>query len=343
MVQSGHNVAVAFALNIAAGFATIVGGTVVFHKRLVHLANPMSLAIALGVSAGVMLFISLVEIFGESVKLLTRGIQTKPMKLQTAAGHGWLAATGCFAAGIVLIYLIDWIVHKIAPEHEHTEMENMEIMRKSIDQLDDETNSTMDQLVDQCAGVEGDSDFVARDNENELQSRIRKPSGYYFEMDETSRHNLQRMGLLSALAIGIHNIPEGVATYVGALQNSSVGFSLAIGIGLHNIPEGIAVAAPIYFATGSRWRGITWCTISAAAEPFGGFIAWLAIGKGMDPISEGIMYGLVCGIMVCISVKELLPTAYKFAGGQTQLVSAGVFFGMFIMLISLMLFAYAGV
>lgn len=345
MVQSGHSVAVAFALNIAAGFATIVGGTVVFHKRLVHLANPVSLAIALGVSAGVMVFISLAEIFGESVQLLAKGIQTKDMKPKTAKGHAWLAATGCFAAGIVLIYLIDWIVHKIAPEHEQTEMENMEIIRKSIDQLDDETNSTLDQLADQCAGIEADNDAcIASDHELGLQSPMRKqPSRCYFKIDEPSRRNLQRMGLLSALAIGIHNIPEGVATYVGALQNSSVGFSLAIGIGLHNIPEGIAVAAPIYFATGSRWRGIIWCAVSAAAEPLGGLIAWLAIGKGMDPVSEGIMYGLVCGIMVCISVKELLPTAYKFAGGQTQLVSAGVFFGMFIMLASLILFAYAGV
>jgi ZIP family zinc transporter len=151
------------------------------------------------------------------------------------------------------------------------------------------------------------------------------------------------MGLLSALALGIHNIPEGIATYVGAIEDSSVGISLAIGIGLHNIPEGIAVAAPIYFATGSRWKGIMWCAISAIAEPFGGFLAWLTIGDGMDPVTEGILFGIVCGIMVCICVKELWPTAYKFAGAKTHYVAFGTFAGMFIMVTSLILFGYAGV
>ncbi|GLE07553.1 hypothetical protein PINS_up018106 [Pythium insidiosum] len=99
-------------------------------------------------------------------------------------------------------------------------------------------------------------------------------------MDEKNRLALTRMGVLSAIAIGLHNFPEGIATYVGAIEDSSVGFALAVGIGIHNIPEGIAVAAPIYFATGSRWRGIMWCAISAAAEPIGGVIAWLAMGDG---------------------------------------------------------------
>ncbi|KAF1789004.1 hypothetical protein GQ600_1961 [Phytophthora cactorum] len=104
MVQSGHAVAVAFALNIAAGAATILGGMVVFSKRLVYLANPLSLAVALSISSGVMMFISLVEIFGESVHLLTEGIQTEDMSEETATGHGWLSATACFALGIALIY-----------------------------------------------------------------------------------------------------------------------------------------------------------------------------------------------------------------------------------------------
>ncbi|GMF22490.1 unnamed protein product [Phytophthora lilii] len=323
MVQTGHAVGVAFALNVAAGFATVLGGMVVFNKHLVHLANPISLAVALSISAGVMMFISLVEIFGESVHLLTEGLKTGEMSEETATGYGWLGATACFAVGIILIYVIDVIVHKISPEHEMTEIDNLEEVRESMDQYESRKNN-------------GGSPAL------ELESQT-PDAGHYIKMDEQSKLALQRMGVLSALAIGIHNLPEGIATYVGAIQNSSVGFSLAVGIGLHNIPEGIAVAAPIYFATGSRWRGIMWCAISACAEPIGGVIAWLAIGDGMDPISEGILFGIVCGIMVCICVKELIPTAYKFAKGRNHIVAFGMFTGMFIMVSSLTLFGYAGV
>eukprot|EP00644_Phytophthora_capsici_P000931 jgi/Phyca11/9893/fgenesh1_pm.PHYCAscaffold_43_\ len=325
MVQTGHAVAVAFALNIAAGAATILGGMVVFNKRLVYLANPLSLAMALSISAGVMLFISLAEIFGESVDLLSQGIKTDDMSEDTAVGHGWLAAACCTAVGIGLIYLIDAVVKMISPEHDHTEIDNLENLQESMAFHDSKENQTIGSPV----------------VELESQTSPNTNTGMYFKMDDTAKKNLQRMGLLSALAIGIHNVPEGIATYVGSIQNSSVGFSLAFGIGLHNIPEGIAVAAPIYFATGSRWRGIMWCVISAVAEPLGGVIAWLAIGDGMDHISEGILYGLVCGIMVCICIKELLPTAFRFAGDKPHLVAISIFFGMFVMITSLTLFVYA--
>lgn len=327
MVSTGDEVSIAFALNIAAGAATILGGTVVFSNRLVHLANPLSLAIALSISSGVMLFISLVEIFSESVHMLTRGIRTELMTEETATGHGWLCATGCFTAGIVLIYIIDLIVHKISPEHEMTEIENLHDVRASLLHFESNKDSSkpMSSIVEA-----GPASCV-------------EPNTHYMKMDEKAKQALQRMGVLSALAIGIHNLPEGIATYVGAVQNSSVGFSLAVGIGLHNIPEGIAVAAPIYFATGSQWRGILWCAISAAAEPVGGVIAWLAIGDGMDAISEGILYGIVCGIMVGICIKELIPTSYKFAKDKSHVVAIGMYTGMLIMVTSLTLFGYAGV
>uniref|UniRef100_M4BUC8 Uncharacterized protein n=2 Tax=Hyaloperonospora arabidopsidis (strain Emoy2) TaxID=559515 RepID=M4BUC8_HYAAE len=326
MIRTGHEVSIAFALNIAAGAATILGGMVVFSKQLVYLANPVSLAVALSVSSGVMMFISFVEIFNESVHLLKEGIQTDTMTEETATGHSWLIATGSFAAGVALIYTIDVIVHKISPDHEMTELENFEDVRDSIRNM--ESSKAAGKVSTPCV-------------ETGL-STTADPTSQFVKMDVNSQRALQRMGVLSALAIGIHNLPEGIATYVGAMQKPSVGCSLAIGIGLHNIPEGIAVAAPIYFATRSRWRGLMWCAISAAAEPVGGIIAWLAIGNGMDPISEGILFGLVSGVMVCICVKELIPTAYKFAKDKTYIVAIGMFAGMFVMMASLTLFGYAG-
>ncbi|KAG7378830.1 Zinc transporter [Phytophthora pseudosyringae] len=297
MVQTGHAVAVAFALNIAAGAATILGGMVVFNKRLVYLANPLSLAVALSVSAGVMLFISLAEIFDESVDSLSQGIKTDDMSEDTALGHGWLAAACCTAVGIALIYLIDVIVKMISPEHDHTEIDNLENFQNSMAFHDSKESQSIATPV-----VELESQTTPNAN-----------TGMYFKMDDMAKKNLQRMGLLSALAIGIHNVPEGIATYAGSIQNSSVGFSLAFGIGLHNIPEGIAVAARSTLPRGAA--GVALC---------------------------GILYGLVCGIMVCICVKELLPTAFRFAGDKTHFVAMGMFFGMFVMITSLTLFGYAG-
>ncbi|KAJ0402387.1 hypothetical protein ATCC90586_010018 [Pythium insidiosum] len=321
-MPDGHSVGVAFALTIGAGAATILGGMVVFSKHLVYLANPLSLAVALSVSAGVMIFISLIEIFGKSRDAFFEGIYKEgnsSVSEITATGHSWLLSTVCFGAGIALIYALDVVVHRLAPEHELTEIENLEQLRESIDQHE--------------ASKEGKSpSFVEAGTPTEQQ----------LKMDEKNRLALTRMGVLSAIAIGLHNFPEGIATYVGAIEDSSVGFALAVGIGIHNIPEGIAVAAPIYFATGSRWRGIMWCAISAAAEPIGGVIAWLAMGDGLNKTSEGVLFGLVCGIMTCICVKELWPTAFKFAKQRTYLVAIGTYAGMFIMVTSLIFFGYAG-
>lgn len=117
-IKTGHIVSIAFAFTFAAGFATVLGGCVIFSKRFVHLANPASLAIALAISVGVMFFISFVEIFGESVQLFTEGIQKKYPTLshKTAHGHGWLLATTCFVGVIIVIYIVDAIVHKISPD-----------------------------------------------------------------------------------------------------------------------------------------------------------------------------------------------------------------------------------
>ena len=144
------------------------------------------------------------------------------------------------------------------------------------------------------------------------------------------------------IAIGIHNIPEGVATYISAVSDLRVGASLAIGIALHNIPEGIAVATPVFFATKNRLKAFLWTFTSALAEPFGAMLAWLIVGDGLDPTVEGVMFGIVCGMMTTISFKELLPNSFKYhPDGHTVIFALLAGFG--IMVLSLILFAYAGV
>ena len=352
MAQLGGNVALAFGLSIAGGLSTCIGGVIIFSRRMVELASPRALSISLSLSAGVMVFISLVGIFGKCVRSYQKGFQSTFLNNDTSScgedgynyinktlegnyrcshcdttceGHAWLATTATFALGGLIIFVMDCIVGVISPDaHEEMEESHINKLRKSP------VRTTDQNLESQCdiEPMECEKKSVNNNCSNELCSRF-------------SKRQLHRSGILTALAIGLHNIPDGVATYVGAIGDTRVGAALAIGIALHNIPEGFAVAAPLYFATGSRIRAFVWTLVSALAEPLGAVFAWLIIGDGLDPFVEGVMFGIVCGMMVTISFKELVPKAIKYySEGNTVIFS--VLFGMAIMAFSMILFAYSG-
>lgn len=128
-----------------------------------------------------------------------------------------------------------------------------------------------------------------------------------------------------------------MATFVAALDDPSVGGALAVAIAIHNIPEGVAVAMPVYYATGSRHKAFGWALISALAEPFGAFLAWLAFGDDFSDTGFAILFGIVGGMMVCIPLKELLPTARKY-DTTDRFVTNSCIVGMLIMAVSLVLF-----
>ncbi len=146
---------------------------------------------------------------------------------------------------------------------------------------------------------------------------------------------MARIGLLSALAIGIHNFPEGMATFAASLADLSLGFSVAIAVAVHNIPEGIAVAVPIYFATHSRAKAFTQSFLSGLAEPAGALLVFLVLMPFMNEIVIGGMLAAVGGVMVFISFDELLPTAKEYGRGHTAII--GVILGMAVMAVSLLL------
>merc|ERR1711977_533003 len=125
--------------------------------------------------------------------------------------------------------------------------------------------------------------------------------------DTTKDKRLESMGMMTALAIGIHNFPEGLATFVATLDDPSVGVSLAIAIAVHNIPEGLCVAMPVYYATGSRLKAFFWAFLSGISEPIGAGIGWAVLYKTMDDSAYGAIFGIVGGMMIHISVKELIP------------------------------------
>ena len=157
------------------------------------------------------------------------------------------------------------------------------------------------------------------------RSRVReKPEG-----------QLARTGLLVALGIGIHNFPEGMATFAGALEDVNLGVAIAVAIAIHNIPEGLAVSAPVYAATGSRGKAFLWSFLSGVAEPLGAGLAGLFLLPFLNEAVLGWLLAIVAGIMVFISFDELVPTSRSF--GQEHLSIGGVFLGMVVMALSLWL------
>ena len=153
------------------------------------------------------------------------------------------------------------------------------------------------------------------------------------EIDQTSR--LMRAGLLIALGIFIHNFPEGMATFVGAMGNVKLGIAIAVAIAIHNIPEGLAVSVPIYAATGSRKKAFVWSFLSGVSEPVGAGIAGLILLPFLTPNLLGWVLAFVAGIMVAISIDELIPIAKSYDIEHTPII--GVIIGMLVMVLSLRL------
>lgn len=157
----------------------------------------------------------------------------------------------------------------------------------------------------------------------------------------SSNPRLLRMGLFTAMAIGIHNFPEGLATFLAALRDPTLGIAIAIAIALHNIPEGISVSVPIYYASGSRRRAFIYSLLSGLAEPIGAGIAYLCLllfagpNAPISPLLMGCLFSGVAGIMVYISLDELLPTSRAYGKGHDSLL--GLVGGMLVMAASLVI------
>ncbi|MCC8194416.1 MAG: zinc transporter ZupT [Deltaproteobacteria bacterium] len=283
-----NSVLLAFGLTAFAGLATGVGALFAF---CVKQANTRFLSASLGFSAGVMLYVSFVEILAKARDALTG---------HWGAAPGAWATVGSFFAGIALIALIDRFVP--AEDNPH-ELHN----------------------------IVGLVPCTARDGA--VCPPPPKPAADTMGNDPARLH---RMGLVTALAIAIHNFPEGLATFTATLTDPSLGVAIAIAIAIHNIPEGIAVAVPIYFATGNRKKAFCHALLSGCAEPLGAVIGFLVLMPFFSPAVFGMLFGAVAGIMVFISLDELLPTAEEY--GEHHLCIYGAVAGMALMAVSLLLF-----
>ncbi|MDK8879033.1 zinc transporter ZupT [Corynebacterium sp. MSK008] len=250
------NFGFAFGLSLFAGLSTGLGGLLVALKR-----NPSDkfLAASLGFSAGVMVYISLVELLPEGVDALGGDDRA----------HLW--GTVAFFAGIAVIALIDRFVPEEINPHE----------------------------------------------------------------DPAGGKTMRNVGVVTGLAIAVHNFPEGFASFISALEDPALGLPIAIAIAIHNIPEGVAVAVPLRQATGSKWKAAGWATLSGLAEPLGALIGFLLLRPFLGPETLGVAYAAIAGIMVFVSLDKLLPTAIQTGRHHTAIY--GLIAGMAVMAVSLLI------
>lgn len=260
----------ALGLTVFAGLSTGIGSALAFYTKK---TNETFLSASLGFSAGVMIYVSMIEIFAKARLSLFDYYQNDQ--------KAFLITTIAFFSGIAIIALID----KLVPEQQ---------------------------------------------NPHEIKDGI--------EMSDESKKKatLLRMGMFSALAIAIHNFPEGLATFMSAIQDPKLGVSIAIAIAIHNIPEGIAVSVPVYYATGSKKKAFMYSFLSGLSEPVGALIGYFILYNFLSPALFGIVFASVAGIMIYISLDELLPTAEKY--GKHHIAIGGLIAGMFVMAVSLILF-----
>jgi Predicted divalent heavy-metal cations transporter len=258
-------VLIAFLLTLFAGLSTGIGSLI---SLIAKRTNTNFLSLALGLSAGVMIYVSFMEMLPNSLEMLSEVFGKKTGMLYMILG---------LFGGIALIALIDFIVPKSSNPHE---MHRVEEMR--------------------------------------------------------SNYQLKQTGIITAITIAIHNFPEGIATFMSALNSIEVAIPITAAIAIHNIPEGIAVAVPIYHSTGSKKKAFWLSFASGLAEPLGALIAYLFLLPFWNPALDALILSVVAGIMIYISLDELLPSAEKY--GKHHLSIIGLVVGMAVMAVSLYLF-----
>jgi len=353
-----ENVLPALLLVLGAGASTGIGAAVVFVPSLVKLASRRVLASSLGFSAGVMTYVSFVEIFAKSLLAFEN------------AGHesnrAYTYATLCFFGGVVTMELLNKLVDcMLGEKHGHSHDSNHDSNPKPIQKS---TRETVDRIVSENVGVGppccnhdpvknlNDVQRMADVLENEIEDAAKEttttaqPEDTSKDIEVVDEENveaieavdaetqkLHKMGLNTAIAIGLHNFPEGLATFVAALQDPKVGAVLAVAIAIHNIPEGLCVALPIYYASGNRMKGFLWALLSGASEFVAALLGWAVLATVFSESAYAVLFGLVAGMMIMISMRELLPTAHIYDTGDS-VVSYSFICGMIVMALSLCLF-----
>eukprot|EP01060_Flectonema_neradi_P018295 TRINITY_DN250_c0_g1_i1.p1 TRINITY_DN250_c0_g1~~TRINITY_DN250_c0_g1_i1.p1 ORF type:complete len:375 (+),score=97.81 TRINITY_DN250_c0_g1_i1:75-1199(+) len=339
-----ENVGLAVALSIGAGLATSIGGAAPFFPFIVKYAHTKILAASLALASGVMLYVSFVEIFVKSNDAITLGLGNGIMKIEGSEteeiGFAYpgdkyanLYTTLAFFVGCIIVELLHKLVHCISPVTD--DLDDISVVSKETARI--ERASQASEQADHENQNSPDADDSGRKTPTNRDLTLEEEDE---EMNEIKKKRLNQMGLLTALAIALHNFPEGFATFIATLEEPSLGAGLAVAIAIHNIPEGICIAMPVYYATGSKWKAFGWAFLSGLSEPIGGILGWVALRSVFTDAVFGIIFGVVGGMMVWIVLGELLPTCFSH-DPEGKLVKPFLFFGMVIMSASLIAFNFA--
>eukprot|EP00537_Pseudo-nitzschia_pungens_P007592 CAMPEP_0172357818 /NCGR_PEP_ID=MMETSP1060-20121228/2147_1 /TAXON_ID=37318 /ORGANISM="Pseudo-nitzschia pungens, Strain cf. cingulata" /LENGTH=353 /DNA_ID=CAMNT_0013078673 /DNA_START=123 /DNA_END=1187 /DNA_ORIENTATION=- len=347
----------AFLLVVGAGLCTAIGASVVFFPALANLGRPHVLAMALAFTAGTMLYVSLTDILEKSVNAFA--------SLDLEEGKHVIYGKLSFFAGVLVMLVIDSLVEKLlAWDLERAQERCSSNVVALVDGVvpDGETLNKMredfENKVKEEEAKKGDAEAAKPDQalavDLEKPEERPGPAGADDDDDDGADDDgaddgavvcaednektfvLMHMGWAMAVAIALHNFPEGMVTYMAYTEDASVGFALAIAIALHNIPEGLCVAMPLYYATGRRWYAFCWGTFSGLTEPLGALIVFFT-SKSMSRVADGIVFGMVGGMMVAICIGQLLPSAFKYSSNAKH-VTYVCLFGMFVLASSMMLF-----
>lgn len=228
----------ALLLSIIAGMATLIGALlVVFTKK----DNKRFISAALGFASGVMISVSMLELYSSSYDLISA---------DTNDFLGPILSTIFLGIGMLLTFLINHFV-----QDENKSLENI---------------------------------------------------------NHSPKNKLFSVGIVSMLAIGLHNFPEGIATFMSSYGNVSLGLSIAIAIALHNIPEGITVALPIYLSTNNKKKAFLYTFLSGVTEPIGALLAYFVLRFFLTNLILGSIFGIVAGIMIYIAIDDLIPSSRKY-------------------------------
>ncbi|HED8687873.1 TPA: zinc transporter ZupT [Campylobacter jejuni] len=282
---------IAMLLTLFAGFSTAIGSIIAFFSRKDDLRV---LSLGLGFSAGVMIYISFMEILPTALK---------DFKNHYDSHWAELLGLACFFGGILISLLIDKLIPEDVNPHEPKE----DLSELKI-----------------CP----------------LPQKGQNPPKFHpgEKLHQINTKALKRTGIFTALAIAIHNFPEGFATFISSLDNLALGIAIAIAVAIHNIPEGLAVSLPIYHATGDKKKAFIYSALSGFAEPLGAFVGALILLPFIGDLTLAISFAVIAGIMVFISLDELLPAAKTYDKAHDSLY--GLIAGMMIMALSLNLLEY---
>ncbi|NVM18374.1 MAG: zinc transporter ZupT [Candidatus Lokiarchaeota archaeon] len=297
------DILIALLLSLFAGLSTTIGSVTAF---VVKKISPKFISFAMGFSAGVMILIAFVELLQEGIESI-----------------GLLTGSLFFFLGMLIMFGIDAFI-----SHEYEFEDSIEFLTNNNGSCKPHSHHVLYHKKPKIRRQRA-RQGLRQGPRDGTRNQPRDGRGRKSEI------NLVKTSIFTFLGVFIHNFPEGMATYIGAITNIQLGLILAVAIALHNIPEGIAVAVPIYACTGDKKKAFKWSFLSGMSEPLGAVITWIVLTPFITPFLLSAMLALVGGVMVYISLDELLPASRSL--GNEHFSILGIIIGMFVMILSLVL------